>query len=216
MDPLLHTKKITATFLHEEGEDVDGITREVFSLFWRECLPRYFEGVSTYYPHVDSDCTYELLKLFGSIASHGYVLTGKFPIQIAQSSIMGVLIGNRHVSDEMLLRDFMSYVSEEESTAIRGVLEGKRNVGDDVLDCLSNFNVRSRVTKETIRGTLLDIARCEFLLQVQSVMMALKDRLIVSNPELWSDVKPSVLNNLFSSLQITRQRLAKAIVPSPD
>ena len=106
---------------------------------------------------------------------------------------MGVLIGNRHVSDEMLLRDFMSCVSEEESTAIRGVLEGKRNVGDDVLDCLSNFNVRSRVTKETIRGTLLDIARCEFLLRVQSVMMALKDGLIVSNPELWSDVKQSVL-----------------------
>ena len=197
--------------MHEEEEDVEGITREVFSLFWMECLPCYFEGITAFRPRVDADCTSELFKLLGTIVSHGYVLTGTFPMQIAQSALMGALIG--HVSDENLLQDFMLYVSEDERRAIRGVLHGK-NV--DVLECLSNFNVRHRVTKETLRETLLSIARCEFVTKIHTVMTALKEGMVSCNQELWSEVKSSALTSLYSSLQITKQRLAKAIVPSQD
>lgn len=57
-----------------KGEDVEGITREVFSLFWRKCAPRFFEEITAFRTRGDTVCTSERFKLLGQIASHGFVL----------------------------------------------------------------------------------------------------------------------------------------------
>ncbi|KAJ7373293.1 hypothetical protein OS493_012884 [Desmophyllum pertusum] len=75
----MDSSRLTTEFVNEEGMDVDGVTREAFTLFWNECFYRYFEGTGLYVPRVDPDCTKRLFHTLGRIASHGFCLTKGIP-----------------------------------------------------------------------------------------------------------------------------------------
>ena len=59
------TCKLEVEFLGEPAEDLDGLTRELFSLMWKNVLPRYFEGTTFYVPRIDPDCTEDFFKVLG-------------------------------------------------------------------------------------------------------------------------------------------------------
>lgn len=83
-DDAITSATMEVIFLNEPAQHADGLTRELFSQGWKRILPLFFEGTNFHVPRVDPDCSKELFKILGRIARHGFVLTGYFPIGMAQ------------------------------------------------------------------------------------------------------------------------------------
>ena len=79
MNKALTSSPLEVTFLHE-----------LFSQGWKNILPLFFEGTNFHVPRVDPDCTEELFEILGRLGSHGFVLTGYFPVEITLASLIGI------------------------------------------------------------------------------------------------------------------------------
>lgn len=73
--------------------DVDGVKREAYSIFWRQLLHEYFNGSSTFVPRVGPGIVESTMRTLAQIISHQYVLTGIFPVQINKAFVLAMLCG---------------------------------------------------------------------------------------------------------------------------
>ena len=73
-------------FEGETGDDLDGLTREFFSIFWAEFTQKLPGNVRKYFA-VDpcSVMATDDLKAVGRILVHGFLLTGYLPLYINHS-----------------------------------------------------------------------------------------------------------------------------------
>lgn len=70
----------------EQGLDMDGVKREVFTLFWEMPFEKFFEGHTTLVARVGPDIQDSNYQAIGRAMSHSYLLTGIFPITISKVS----------------------------------------------------------------------------------------------------------------------------------
>lgn len=94
----------TLPYVQFEGEnatDLDGLSRELFSLFWEVIRSQYFEGCTEAVPRVDPQtCGREY---------HGYnpiiwlPNNRFFPVFICKVSVMAALDGIQMITDNLLL-----------------------------------------------------------------------------------------------------------------
>ena len=110
-------RTLDVKFLNEPAEDADGLTRELFSQGWKTILPQFFEGTTFHLPRVDPDCTEGLFEILGRIASHGFVLTGYFPVGIAPASVIGIF-DHQSLSDVDLIYSFLYFLTEGERATV--------------------------------------------------------------------------------------------------
>ena len=109
-------------FKGERAVDMDGVTRELFSLFGYQIRLRYFESNTEMIPRVDPQtCGSDdhIYLSMGRILSYGFVLTGFFPIFLAKVSILSALCDNANISDETLLSSFLNYIDDFEHDAVK-------------------------------------------------------------------------------------------------
>ena len=66
-------------FKGELGQDFGGLSRETYSLFWKECSLKYFEGNDNSFVPRNGLAREEYTTL-GKIINHSYLLTGIFPV----------------------------------------------------------------------------------------------------------------------------------------
>ena len=72
---------LSVEFVCERAEDLFGLTRELFSIFFQKVKDAYFEGCMQMAPRVDlqtRDSDGTLFTTLGRIASHCFVVTGVF------------------------------------------------------------------------------------------------------------------------------------------
>ena len=130
--PFFICKKLHVTFVGEEGLDLDGVSREFFSLFWKHFLYRYFRNSLP----MMKPSLFAMDKEFvaaGRILVHGYILLGYLPININPCYLYFILTGNtpaaKHVavsflnalpvSDQRLIDDAIRLHSFSESLTAR-------------------------------------------------------------------------------------------------
>ena len=99
-NPDLPKHTINVEFQGEMG-DVDGLTREMFAIFWGEARDRLFDDSTEVTPVIDpsSSSTFYLL---GIILTHSFILTGFFPVFIAQAVSVALVAhnGSGHCSED--------------------------------------------------------------------------------------------------------------------
>lgn len=135
--------KLEEEFRNEPAEDLDGLTRELFSQMWKNVLPMYFKGTTFHAPRVDLDCSEELFELLGRIATHGFLLTGFFPVSIAPATVIS-LFDSDALKETDVMYCFLSFLSEGEQQKASEALQKRQICVDDtLLDMLSRFNVRN-------------------------------------------------------------------------
>ena len=85
-------KEIRVTFHNENGVDMGGLTRELFTVLWTAIESSYFdvniEKVPVLVPRYLSD-----IFVLGEILSHGFVLTGYFPLSLSLVCASYVITG---------------------------------------------------------------------------------------------------------------------------
>lgn len=81
-------------FKGEAGFDTGGVCREMFTCFWEAAYKCAFDGSSLLLPVLHPHLNMSMLPHMGLILSHGYLLSGVFPTQIAFPALAYVLLGH--------------------------------------------------------------------------------------------------------------------------
>ena len=159
-DGILCTK-LSVSFLDETALG-DGVLREVFSTFWDTFLARFCEGNKQFAFTPRPSLTDEDYVAVGRIITHQFVLTGTFPVQVAEAQIIQAMFGQ--VSEDCLVSSFLQLLPERERQIL---CKAQENDGpfptDAIVDILSEYNVTSIPTANSLPEIIKQVSRSEMI-----------------------------------------------------
>lgn len=104
------------SFKNEEGADFGGLTKEMFTLFWKGAYELYFIGENAKVPFIPlhrSRREAQVYKSIGRVLTHMVALTQTVPFMLAKSCYISMVF-NESADDECLLSDLFKFVTEAE------------------------------------------------------------------------------------------------------
>lgn len=129
------------SFDGETGDDFGGLTKEMFTSFWKEAYKSFFHGENCKVPFIP---LYRLRKESSSCVANGRVLTHmagltrSLPCQIARSTFIN-LVFNATADEECLLSDLLLFVTEGERRLLKLALGDFTQIGDKQMEALVDF-----------------------------------------------------------------------------
>ena len=186
------------------GEDATGhgVSRDVYSQFYKEIFRFHSSGI---HANVPSSLSETESELFGKILTHAYIQYNIFPIQIARAFFEQLLKGE--VRNGTLIQSFKSYVQKNERESLERALKGGAVTEEETnsfwemfIDC----NVTIVPTTGNIREITLTAAKFVFvqkpffaLSKISKGLGSFWDEFSVSqNDLLWNLYKPTTANCL--------------------
>ncbi|KAI0231539.1 hypothetical protein LSAT2_018093, partial [Lamellibrachia satsuma] len=101
--------RLSVQFLGEEGDDFGGLTKEMFTIFWRSVAEELLCGEHRVVPrlplHRERKEAWKYVSL-GRILSHTVALTETLPVMLSTSMLLNVIF-ETDVAEECLLEDFL-------------------------------------------------------------------------------------------------------------
>ena len=188
----------TLPYVEFEGEsatDLDGLSRELFSLFWECVRSKYFDGSSEAVPRIDPQtCGGDVFHTMGRILSYGYLATGFFPVFICKVSMMAALGGTSSITDDMILSSFLNYIDGFEVDSTCRLIGGNQREGDNdiIVNMLSRFKCITRPTPENVRGLLIECGRSELICKPAHALNSITCGMLEIHPFLWDCMSQSV------------------------
>ncbi|KAK3754730.1 hypothetical protein QZH41_019376 [Actinostola sp. cb2023] len=188
----------------EMASDLGGVSREVYSSFWKEGCAQFCEGNETIFVPRHSGLSKGEYITLGKIIGHGYVLTGFFPVMLSQSYMQSVLIGEETVSDDFVMTDFINYLSPYEANTLQHILTSPKLEVDDidfVIELEDRYGMRIPPNPSNIRNIVQQMARSELLEMPMFTMKYLKRGMMSSSygEQLWKDVSANNLNEVYQA-----------------
>ena len=108
--------------------DIGGICRNLFSAFWEDNYVKIFDGEKLLMPAVHPNPDMAVLRLHGTILSHGFMVCGFLPIRIAFPVLAPIFFGPEvEVPDSIILDSFIDYLATYESSFISQALTKVEN-----------------------------------------------------------------------------------------
>ncbi len=205
----------------ERGLDLDGLSRDLFSIFWDEAHVRYFEGDVVMVPRINPhtcDLDNQLYHTLGRILAYGFVVTGHFPVFLAKAAVVSALCGASKVCNTMLISSFVHYIDEFERSTVQSFQEGKASPADVevVLAMLSRFNCFTLPTTDNIERVLLSYARSELLCKPVHALMHIVIGMNEVHACVWDRVQPACLVQLYDRLIPPASTVWEAIRPPAE
>ena len=198
---------------HEEAGQGSGVLREVFSLFWKECYESHMLGETERVPYIRHDFDRKKWEAVGRILVKGYTERQYFPHKISKAFLAACPFGEGSVTCEMLQDSFKRYVSISEASVIEGCLTNSIQCdSEEVLDFLSAFDCKRRVTSENIAEIIREVAHKEVVQKPQYVAdcwQPIVSRLKIYFPDVRS------LDELYSSIVPTNVKVIVLLKASP-
>lgn len=216
-DPSILKSSLNAIIIHQLGHEEagqgNGVLREVFSLFWKEFYESHMLGESERVPYIRHDFDRSKWEAVGRILVKGYTDSQYFPHKISKAFIAGCLFGEGSITREMLQESFMRYVSPSESSLIEGCLADSITCdNDEMLDFLSAFDCKRKVTNSNIIEIMGEIAHKEIVQKPQYVSDCWQP--ILAHLKIYfPDVKS--LHQLYSSITPSNVKVIGLLEASP-
>ena len=168
----MNIKFIFINPLGEEEGVGSGVSREIYSSFWKEVSKSLLIGESERVPYVRHDMFTSEWQAVGIILVKGFIDTRYFPTIISQSFIQYILFGI--VDNNDLVCSFYQYLSNDEKEMLERCVESNNDedfTTDDFFEFLEQYKVHSKVTKQNIKDIVAEIALKE-LVQKPHIMAA--------------------------------------------
>ena len=198
---------------HEEAGQGSGVLREVFSLFWKECYKSHMLGETERVPYIRHDFDRKKWEAVGRILVKGYTESQYLPHKISKAFLAACLFGEGSVTCGMLQDSFKRYVSISEASVIEGCLTNSIQCdSEEVLDFLSAFDCKWRVTSENVVEIIREVAHKEIVQKPQYVAdcwQPIVSRLKIYFPDVRS------LDELYSSIVPTNVKVIALLKASP-
>ena len=166
---------------------------------------------------MEPDCTGELFEILGRLASHGFVLTGYFTVEIAPASVIGIFDPDA-LSDKDLIYSFLSFLTEGERAAAEKAMEKSKVSVDDILvGIISRYNVRQIPTSRSkFHSLFVRIAKCEFVTKPSVLMAEFKRGLEKAHSAIWKEMNASDIRALYVRLYPTAEKQVELLEPSDE
>lgn len=172
-DPSVLNSKLHVEFLGEPGDDFGGLTKEVFTLFWREATKTFFLGEQSVVPylalHLQRRDTWKFVSL-GRILAHTVLLTGSIPPNLSISCLINIIF-DCEVDEDFLFNDFLLFLTDREKSLVSKAVNS--------FDLLTNREV-DRLTSLYTAYKFLDIPRKS---TIKQQLFAIADQELVQKPQ---------------------------------
>ena len=180
-DPTILNCKVRVKFLNETGDDLDGLTREFFSLFWECFVEKYCMGAVQKYIFINptqvlspAEC-----KAVGRILIHGFLLTGFLPLRI-NHALLFYLVRGVEPSDNLLMMSFLSSIQENERILLNDATSTTDSFDERMKLKIAAFfsfhEFPALPSPETIKESIHKVARytilikpCYYLCQIKEI-----------------------------------------------
>ncbi|KAK7904900.1 hypothetical protein WMY93_017507 [Mugilogobius chulae] len=164
-DPQILEYPLKFTYINEQGSDAAGISRDVYATFWTELLDHAAEGEELRVPLLTPKWQEEEWKSIARILVKGFKDHSYFPCRLAPVFAVTVIFGENEVSDDMLLKNLLLYISQSErdliNTALKEDLDDEDK--DELLETLDHLGVKTKPTKENLQDILLKAAHKQLI-----------------------------------------------------
>ncbi len=209
-------KELRVRFRGESGVDGGGLSRELFPAFWQSAEQRVFEGHVEKIPLVTPE-TADLFLLMGTILSHGYVLTGYFPLYFAKTLTSELMCENNDLVHDLLYQSFLGYIDATESEAVTKYLANSQEnlLQEVIIPMLSRFNCCTNPSPLNFKEVIIKTARCALICLPFFAIAEMKRGMLRSFPQLWGKCHASVVTNFLNDLLPTTQKVW-AMVCEPE
>ena len=168
----------------------------MFPVFWNTLQSIFFDGniekVPILTPRPETDYV-----ILGKLLSHGFVLTGYFPLYI---SVVYLLNGASDVPDDVLLGSFFNYLDPK---ALQACLSNNRLLEQEnnTIICLfTRFNSMSIPTSANLEQLTKNVAKYVLLSQPYFALNKIRSGMLASHPSLWQQSNSMVAISLLTAL----------------
>lgn len=179
-DPEILNKKLNVTFLGEIGQDMGGLTKELFCLFWQLSEERFFKGEDVIVPYIPlhkKRSEKGNLEVLGRVLTHMAILTKTVPTKISRS-VFSVL-ADRQIQKNDVLNDFLSVSTEEERGIIKMGLTNFYGLNKNQLEFLQTFFTSNDLyevpKKNDFREQILTIAEDVLVEKPRELILAMRN-----------------------------------------
>lgn len=206
----------------ELAQDLDGVKREIYSIFWEEITFLYFEGGNCFVPRVGPDITDDLCKSLGRVLIHCFLLTRIMPIQFSKAFLMAVIAGEEWISDEDFLDAFLEYVLDFEAAVLQKALQeaetGELEVETQrqTLEILSLYSVRTLPTHENLKSLLISTAKCELIQKVNRAIGKFREGVLEMGSQIVANASKDDVLQLYANLYPTSEKVLSLVRPDVD
>ena len=178
-------------FVGEKAIDIGGVSCDMLSAYWEEVYKRFFDGLTLVTPAVHSHVDLSVLPTVGKILSHGYFVSGFFPVCIAFLTLACILLGpNCEVPPRILIDAFADSLCTFEVRIINDALQhaslaGVASFSDEMKIALINlpsrYGCREIPTSQFLKQKLFEVAKYEFHLKPLGAISARIVALLYAN-----------------------------------
>ena len=204
-DDSILCSKLSVSFLSETALG-DGVLREVFSSFWDSCLARFCEGNKQFVFVPRPSLTDEDYVAVGRIISHQFLLTGTFPVQVAEAQIIQALFGQ--VSEQCVVSSFLQLLPERERQILS---KGREKDGpfpsDDIVDILSEYNVTTFPTASNLSQIMKQVSTSELIQKPFYLLGKIREGM----GNFWNDVTKEEIEGIYSQTTPTSTNVTESL-----
>ena len=154
-------QKLSLRFKNEDAAG-DGVTREVYSVFWNSFLTTFCEGSSQYIFFVSASLSSDDYVVLGRIITHQFLLTDTFPVQLSEAAVQQAVVGR--VTEECLISSFLMLLPEKERNVVQCALSPEEPFPiSELIEILSDYGVQRCVTKDNVKDILIQVSTTEMI-----------------------------------------------------
>ena len=218
----LSNKFVNFVLKDELAQDMDGVKREIYSIFWEEITCLYFEGGNSFVPRVGPDITDDLCKSLGRVLIHCFLLTRIIPIQLSKAFLIAVIAGEEWLNDQDFLDAFLEYALDYEAAVLQKALQeaktGKLEVATqrETLEILSLYGVRTLPTHENLKSLLISTARCELVQKVNRAIGKFREGVLEMGSQIIANASKDDVLQLYANLHPTSVKMLSLVKPDVD
>lgn len=203
----------------EQGLDMDGVKREVLTIFWERAFERFFEGQATFVPRVGPDVLDSDYQAIGRAMSHGYLLIGIFPNTISKVFMAALLAGKDVLSADDYICGLLDHLSEYDSLQLKSALEMSTTAGvfseetsTFLLDFVSEYGVVQIPTPSSLRGILVNVAKTELIAKPSVAINEIRAGMFEGKfHKLWRNFRKAEVDYLYDKMRLTTSKVLKII-----
>lgn len=215
-DPNIVHHFLQVTFIGEEAaEDLEGVTREMFTVFMRDFSRQHLEGHRQKRPAMDHRVLdSDTFQIFGRIVSHAYILVGYPPI-LAAASMAWLTCGR--VTGDVLVASLKQYLSEDDANTLQYSLDHPEELankdGPLYAKCcriVFALDARELPGPSNIHKMLESLASSSLIYKVMWPLMQIRQGLFCY-PLLWGGCGASVLQALTEDMVPTGEKVLRQL-----
>lgn len=197
----------------EKGFDAQGVSRDIYTCFWKEFSLRRTDGEFARVPVLVSSYAEDEWQSIGRILAKGYVELKIFPLYLAPALVATVIHGEHSVTPEMLMDSFLKYLAVDEQEVIQTALGGHVENNEDLEEIFTRLGSNTLPDPSNLRAQILQLAHIKLIQEPKYAIDNMSSSAKLPLLQLFPNV--ATINKMFDKLKPTSRKLISLLRCQP-